>query len=101
MLRRARLPGDPKPAPLPPDPFDIELVPVTRLEVVLDNGLPLAFDLEKERGDSFKEDPKRLTVKLGKRTLRIREHRILYTETRPHQMKRPLTPEQISAIKQK
>lgn len=100
MLRRPRLAdsGD-TPTPAPPLPLDIDFIDVTRLEVVLDTGLGLAFDLEK--GHSYREESKRLTVKIGKRVVRISANRILYTETRPHRMKRPLTPEQIQSLKQR
>lgn len=100
MLLRRPLgpPKAPESASAPPV-FDLEVIDVTRLEMVLDTGLPLQFDLEK--GHSFKPETKWMVVKLGKRTIRIAAHRILYFETYPHQMKRPLTAEQIQSIKQK
>lgn len=97
MLKRPHVPK----VELPPTPaFEFKLVDVTRLECALDTGVTLSFDLEK--GDSFKEDAKGLTIKLGKRTLRIREKRILFTETRPEKLKQQITPELIinAAVKQ-
>lgn len=85
MLRRPRLQGDTLPLPVAPL-VDIEVIHVTRLECVLDTGLPLAFDLED--GQTYTHDDLWLTVHLGTRTIRIAANRILYTDTRPSQMSR-------------
>lgn len=90
MLRRSRLPDtDPSPALLAPE---LEVVDVTRLECLLDTGLPLSFDLEADKDHSYKHDAKWLTITLGPRVIRIAAHRILYTETRPAQLKRVIAP---------
>lgn len=85
MLRRPRSDNEPAtPAPA----VEIELIDVTRLECVLDTGLALQFDLGPD--DYFQDDETGLRIWLGMRDIKIREPRILYTETRPEQLKRPV-----------
>lgn len=72
--------------------FDIELLDVTRLDVVIDTntstGLPLTFELEKT--DSFtlpKGAAKWMVINLGESVMRISAARILYFATRPDKKK--------------
>lgn len=89
MLRRPRIQDTPLPSIVPPE---FEVVPVIRLECVLDTGLPLSFDLDQKAGDCFSLGAKWLNVTLGKRAIQIAAHRILFIETRPDQSKRVVAP---------
>jgi hypothetical protein len=102
LLKRSDLRRSPTSKTEPTTPvsvLDIEAVPVTRLEVVLDTGLALSFDLEAT--DTFVKSDTLLHVELGSRGIEIALHRILYTETRPYMLRRPrqpITPEQLAAL---
>lgn len=78
--------------------IEFDLVPVTRLNVVLDNGVPLQFDLEKDH--SYTQGEQFLTVTQGKRIFQIAASRVLYTDTFPTEMKRirGSLAEQLSAL---
>lgn len=81
--------------------FEFDLVPVTKLQCVLDNGLPLEFNLDAKLKHSYKETPKWLVVTLGTRVIRIAAPRILYFETSPGEEKRRknvVTTEQLVAL---
>lgn len=93
MLRRPRTAYEP---PLPAPPLDVEVTDVLRLDCVLDTGLALQFDLHKDQAHTYTHNGKNkwLTITLGSRVIRIAAHRILYTETRPEQLKRVINPNQ-------
>ena len=98
MLRpKKRLPGDPQPAP----PIEFDVIPVERFNVLLDNGIPLQFDMKGE--DRFFEgDGTWLTVLQGSKETKIALSRILYMEKRPAELKIPRVPlaETLAAIRQ-
>ena len=103
MLRRPYPTRTTPDAPSPAPTLDLEVVNVTRLEVVLDTGLPLSFDLEKSADHSFTADENFFVVILGARHISIATKRILYYETRPHQIRRtqtPVTSEVFAALQQ-
>jgi hypothetical protein len=85
-LKRINVTKEPSPAP------EIKFTDVLRLQCVLDNKLPLEFDLNEKAGDSYKHDKAWLTVTLGKRRIQIAAPRILYVETFPSQLKEIVTP---------
>jgi hypothetical protein len=84
------------------EPPELELVPVTRLEVVLDTGLMRSWDLED--GELFTEGEEWLTVfKKGDHSIRIRAPRIVCIETSQHEQKRikkAVTPERVAQMAQ-
>lgn len=84
------LPRNPRTAPEKQVMPDIEVVPVTRLEIVFDTGVGLSFDLEKEDSvtDAFGDGTQMLITLGGKRVITIAKSRILYTEQRPAELKR-------------
>lgn len=86
-----RRPTAPKTAPPVAPAFEFNLVDVMRLDCVLDNKLPISFDLNKKEGHSYKETKQWLVITLGERVIRIPMSRILYLETRPEQIKQQIT----------
>lgn len=96
MIRRIPKDAGAKSAPQ----VEIEVTDVRRLNIALDTGHPLQFDLED--GDSYAIADGFSEIKVGQRTIRIATHRIVYYEEFPAQKKRvkgdgmiPVTPEQL------
>ena len=99
MLRRTF--GPKTPAPEPPPAPEFETVDVTRLQVALDTGSPLFFNLEKRDDHTFEESDAQLVITLGQRVMRIARARVLYYETFPwkaQKFKTPITAEQLAAL---
>ena len=92
MLRRPRSKYEhPILPPLTP-PEDFETIDVTRLTFLLDEGVPLTFDLGEHEFDRFSINELFSEVNIGKRTIHIATSRILYYETEPVQIRRPYKP---------
>lgn len=72
---------------LPPEPPEVRVFDVTRLDVVVESSggrpLPLGFNLDPKKKHSYKIDTKWMIVKLDKRVIRIALPRILYYEESP------------------
>lgn len=68
---------------LPPTPpVEHTTKDITLLEVMLDNGMPLSFDLES--GDNYALDDDWLYVLIGDREIKINRQRVFVIEKRPH-----------------
>ena len=75
---------------------ELEVIPVTRLEVVLDTGLMRSWDLESD--ETYTEDAEWLVISKKTVTTRIRAPRIVCIETSKQEhkrLKKAVTPEQI------
>lgn len=95
MLKRpeTRRPDpDENPAPL----IEFDVIDVTRVRMMLDNGVPLEIDLMK--GDIYEEGSAFVHLVQGERELKIATHRILYIDKSPGKATRsrtPITPGQL------
>lgn len=76
----------------PPTPPEIKVTDCTRLDVVLDTGIGLQFDLIDKDKDTYWEADGKLFIKRGERITRLNLNRILYDEKYPYQLKTIVAP---------